>query len=76
LVVIELVVGVFIGFALGYGIREFISQRRHAAAREHFLAQVAAEHEERPLSQQQHIDRMKLMAASVRAVVKSNRRSV
>jgi hypothetical protein len=70
--VIELITGIFIGFAFGYGIREFISQRRRAAARKHFLAQIAAEHE-RPLSQQQHIDRMKLMAASMQAVIKLKR---
>jgi hypothetical protein len=70
--VIELIIGVFIGLLFGYGIRELISQRRHAAARERFVAKVAAEHE-RPLSHQQHVDRLKLMAASVQAVIKSKR---
>jgi hypothetical protein len=65
--VIELIIEVFVGFVFGYGTREFISQRRRAAARKHFLAQITAEHE-RSLSQQQHIDRLKRMAASVHAV--------
>jgi hypothetical protein len=70
--VIELIIGVFIGFASGYGVREIISQRRHAAARDHFLKQQVAEHE-RPLSQQEHIDRMKIMATSARPVTKLKR---
>ena len=66
---IELILGAVIGFAFGYGIREYISRRRHAAAREHFFQQhrVAensgfAESQQRPLSQQEHIDRLKLIA--------------
>ena len=71
-VVIELIIAVFVGFAFGYGVREIISQRRHAAARQHFLKQQGAEHEHR-LLQQEHIDRMKLMATSARPVTKLKR---
>jgi hypothetical protein len=70
-VVIEVIIGVFIGFAFGYGVREIISQRRHVAARKHFFEQMA-EHE-RPLSQQEHVDRLKAMATSTRLVTKSKR---
>jgi len=59
-------------FAFGYGVREIILQRRHAAARKHFFRQQMAEHE-RPLAQQEHIDRMKLMATSARAVTQLKR---
>jgi hypothetical protein len=31
---IALVIGAAVGFALGYGVREFISYRRHQAMRE------------------------------------------
>jgi hypothetical protein len=65
-------IGVVIGFAFGYAMREIISQRRHAAARKHFFEQQMAEHE-RSLSQQEHIDRLKVMATSTRPVTKSKR---
>jgi hypothetical protein len=70
--VIEVIIGVFIGFAFGYGVREIISQRRHTAARKHFFEHQMAEHE-RPLSQQEHVDRLKVMATSTRLVTKSKR---
>ena len=50
------ILGILVGFAIGYTVREFISQQRHAAARN--KRHVA----ERPLSRQDHIDRLKLMA--------------
>jgi membrane protein DedA with SNARE-associated domain len=36
-IVLLLILGLVVGFACGYGVRELISRRRHAAARERFL---------------------------------------
>jgi hypothetical protein len=47
----EAFVGVLVGFAFGYGVREIISRRRHAAARDLALS--------RARSTQAHIDRLK-----------------
>jgi hypothetical protein len=70
---VELILGVLVGFAFGYGVREYISQRRHAAAREHFKShapstKIAAllEAQQRVRSQQEHIDRLKRNATAGR----------
>ena len=34
---LQLILGLVVGFACGYGVRELISRRRRAAAREKFL---------------------------------------
>jgi hypothetical protein len=49
-VMFELLVGVLVGFACGYGVREYISRRRRAAALD------------RAITRQEHIDNLKLMA--------------
>jgi len=51
----ELFVGVLVGFACGYGVREYISRRRRAAARNMALLKSEA------LDRQEHNDRVKLM---------------
>jgi hypothetical protein len=51
----ELLVGVLVGFACGYGVREIISRRRHAAARN--WAELQAR------SRQAHIHRPKIVAS-------------
>jgi hypothetical protein len=35
--VLQLILGLVVGFACGYGVRELISRRRRAVAREKFL---------------------------------------
>jgi hypothetical protein len=54
--VVMFILGILVGFAIGYTVREFISQQRQAVARN--KRHVA----ERTLSRQDHIDRLKLMA--------------
>ena len=51
----ELLVGVLVGFACGYGVREIISRRRHAAARD--WAELQAR------SRQAHIDELEVVAS-------------
>ena|SRR6516164_9131751 len=53
-VMFELFVGVLVGFACGYGVREYISRRRHAAARDWASLQAR--------SRQAHIDHLKVEA--------------
>jgi hypothetical protein len=57
----ELFVGVIVGFAAGYGVREIISQRRRVAARKYFLLK-QLEEADLLTSRQFHIDRLKLVA--------------
>jgi hypothetical protein len=59
--VFELLVGLLVGFAAGYGVREIISQRRRAAARKHFLLK-QSEEADLLTSRQFQIDRLKLAA--------------
>jgi hypothetical protein len=54
----ELFVGVIVGFAAGYGVREIISQRRRAAALKHFLLK-QSEETDLFTSRQIRIDRLK-----------------
>jgi hypothetical protein len=54
----ELLVGVLVGFGCGYGVREIISRRRYAAARDLALS--------RARSRQAHIDRLKADAKASR----------
>jgi hypothetical protein len=56
--VFELLFVLLIGFTCGYGLREYISRRRRAAAREQF--------EKRALSRQEQIDKLKLMTLLAR----------
>ena len=63
------ILGIIVGFACGYGVREYISQLRHvAAARELF-----ARNQQRARLHQEHIDRLKLMATSARPATKLKR---
>jgi hypothetical protein len=52
----ELLVGVLVGFACGYGVREYISRCRRAAARSRMLLKT-----EPFRRRQQQIDNLKLM---------------
>ena len=63
------ILGMVVGFACGYVIREYVSQLRHAAAARELLAR----NQQRALSHQEQIDRLKLMATSARPVTKSKR---
>jgi hypothetical protein len=67
-VMLELIVGLLVGFLCGYLAREAISQRRRAAIRRHFLEQQA----QRVARQQMHIESLKL---SAKRALKSHRRS-
>ena len=54
-----------VGFACGYGLRDYISRRRRAAAREQF--------EKRALSRQEQIDKIERMTLLVRTSAESQR---
>jgi hypothetical protein len=62
----EALIGVLVGFAIGYGVREIISRRRHAAVRELALS--------RARSRQAHIDLLKTDARVVSTLTGHGRR--
>jgi hypothetical protein len=47
IIMFQVVLGVLIGFACGYGVREWVSRRRRAAAREKFHARLEEERREK-----------------------------
>jgi hypothetical protein len=63
------ILGMIVGFACGYGVREYISQLRHAAGARELLAR----NQQPALSRQEHVDRLKVMATSARPVTKLKR---
>jgi uncharacterized membrane protein (DUF106 family) len=54
-----LILGLLVGFALGYTLRDLMSERRQAAAQQDVAEPKS---QERALSRQQQVDRLKRMA--------------
>jgi hypothetical protein len=65
--VIAFIVGVWVGIAIGYATSALVSERRNR------VAEKRGPSESLERAQQKHIDRLKLMAMSVRPVTKSKR---
>jgi predicted negative regulator of RcsB-dependent stress response len=58
----ELVVGVLLGFAGGYGVREIISRQRRKRAQASHFAQLVLRSRRKELSQREQIEKLKDLA--------------